>query len=499
MLCDAEALGGVHLLDEFYRQLLSVDRDEVVAVANRYLDPAATCVVAFSHEATPASIARTWSNGAIADMEAPSVVPALSVSDAPATVGSADEVAKGIFRVGHETSDLIMREKPGTGLVTVGLHFGGIPTSETPENAGISALVGRCALRGAAGFSGEELASAFERLGGSLAPAIRADHMGWWVTIPAEHVHEAAHLVRAVAERPNLDTAEVEIERRLLASDARRAQDDMFGYPIDRVLREAFGSHAYGLPTTGVPDSVELITVAAVQEWAGRLSSTKPVVVAVGDLRLESMQRAMAPLLEWPGAMVGLTHAPPHVGSTHAHEERKKEQTAIAMAFPAFPFGSAERYALSITASLLSGMAGRLFDELRERRSLAYTVATFPWLGRYAGLMLSYIATSPDREDEARGAMLAELRRLVDEPPDDAELDRAKSYTAGAVEMRLQSGRSMADEVLQAWMKGAIEAVPEQAGRLRAVTRREVGDVADRVFLGARPAEFVVRGIPSDR
>ena len=441
MLCDAEALGGVHLLDEFYRQLLSVDRDDVVDVANRYLDPQAACVVAFSPETSPASITNTWSSGASADIEAPAVVRELGVSDAPSPIGNAAEVASGIFRVAHETSDLIMREKPGTGLVTVGLHFGGIPTSETPENAGISSLVGRCVVRGAAGLSGEELAHAFERLGGRIAPAIRVDHMGWWVTIPAEHAVTAAHLVRAVAERPNLDTAEVEIERRLLASDARRGQDDMFGYPIDRVRREIFGNHAYGLPTTGVPDSIERIPVAEVQEWARRLPRTKPVVVAVGDLGLESMRRAMAPLLEWPGASVGATHDPPSVDSTHAHEERKKEQTALAMAFPACPFGSPERYALSITASLLSGMAGRLFDELRERRSLAYTVATFPWLGRYAGLMLSYIATSPEREDEARSAMLDELRRLVDVPPDDAELDRAKSYTAGAVEMRLQSGR----------------------------------------------------------
>ena len=289
-----------------------------------------------------------------------------------------------------------------------------------------------------------------------------------------------------------------EIERRLLASDARRAQDDMFGYPIDRVLGEAFGDHAYGFPTTGFPDSVERITVAEVQEWARRLTRTKPVVVAVGDLGLGAMRRAMAPLLEWPSAIDGATHAPLPARATHAHEDRKKEQTALAMAFPAFPFESPERYTLSITASVLSGLAGRLFDELRERRSLAYTVGAFPWLGRYAGLMLSYIATSPEREDEARSAMLSELRRLVDDPPDEAELNRAKQYTAGSVEMRQQRGRSMADEVLHAWMKGAIETVPEQASRLRAVTQQQVVEVASRVFLGEQRAEFVVRGVPKD-
>ena len=498
MLCEAEALGGVHLLDEFYRQLMSVNRDDVARVADRYLDPEATCVVAFSPDDSPVSIANTWSNGVSAGIEAPAVVRKLDASDAAPPNGRAQEVASGIFRIAHDTSDLIMREKRGTGLVRFGLHFAGIPTSETRANAGLSSLVARCAVRGAAGLSGDELAQAFERLGGRLASAISADHMGWWVSVPAEHAGTAAHLVRAVAERPNLDDAEVEIERRLLASDARRAQDDMFGYPIDRVLGEAFGDHAYGLPTTGFPDSVERLTVSEVHEWARRMTRTKPVVVAVGDLGLEAMGRAMAPLLEWSCATAGATHTLPSAHATHSHEERKKEQTALAMAFPAFPFESPERYALSITASVLSGLAGRLFDELRERRSLAYTVVAFPWLGRYAGMMLSYIATSPEREDEARGAMLDELRRLVDEPPDDEELDRAKNYTAGSVEMRQQSGRAMADAVLQAWMKGSIETLPEQADRLRAVTQREVIEVASRVFLNDQRAEFVVRGIPKD-
>ncbi len=498
MFCEAEALGGVHLLNEFYQQSMSVNRDDVAAAAERYLDPEATCVVAFSPEDSPASITNTWSNGASAKIDAPAVVRQLDASDAPYSNGSAQEVASGIFLVAHDTSDLIVREKLGTGLVRFGLHFAGIPMMETRANAGLSSLVARCAVRGASGLSGEELAQAFERLGGRLASAIRADHMGWWVTVPAEHAGTAAHLVRAVAERPNLDDAEVEIERRLLASDARRAQDDMFGYPIDRVLGQAFGEHAYGLPTTGFPDSVERITVAEVHDWAQRLTRTQPVVVAVGDLGLEAMRIAMAPLLEWPGAIGGATHAPPSARATHAHEERKKEQTALAMAFPAFPFESPERYALSVTASVLSGLAGRLFEELRERRSLAYTVGAFPWLGRYAGLMLAYIATSPEREDEARSAMLGELRRLVDDPPDDAELNRAKNYAAGSVEMRQQSGRSMADEVLQAWMKDAIETVPEQASRLRAVTQQQVVEVASRVFLDGQRAEFVVRGVAKD-
>jgi zinc protease len=164
------------------------------------------------------------------------------------------------------------------------------------------------------------------------------------------------------------------------------------------------------------------------------------------------------------------------------------------MAFPAAPFGSADRYPLTVLGSLLSGLAGRLFDELRERRSLAYTVAAMPWLAREAGAMLCYVATSPEREDEARDAMRAELGRVVGSPPDADELARARNYAAGSIDVRRQTGRAVAGEVLEAWVCGALDELPQVAERLRSVTVEDVLGVAEKVLREESRAEFVLRG-----
>ena len=326
--------------------------------------------------------------------------------------------------------------------------------------------------------------------------------MGWEVwnlnifTVPNDRAAEAASILRFIAEQPNPTDKDIEIERQILASDARRRQDDMFGYPVERVLREAFGDHPYGRSVGGSPESMLAIETRVLREWARRIPTTKPVVIVVGDGSPEVLASAVGPLTVWSDVQPGRDE--PDAPSTRAgrgQEQRVKQQSALAMAFPAYSFDSPKRFALAVVGSVLSGLAGRFFDELREKRSLAYTVAAFPWLGRHAGVMLTYIATSPDREDEARDAMLGELRRLVVDPPDRSELDRAKNYTAGAIEMRRQSGRSMADEVLQAWVKSAIEDVPHQARMTRAVTRDDIVEVAESVFAEERRAEYVVRGV----
>jgi predicted Zn-dependent peptidase len=90
--------------------------------------------------------------------------------------------------------------------------------------------------------------------------------------------------------------------------------------------------------------------------------------------------------------------------------------------------------------------------------------------------------------------MLAELERVVSEPPSAEELERARNYAAGLVEMRQQSGRAVAGEILEAWVHGAMEELHQTAERLRAVTAEDVVRVAQHAFHADRRAEYVVRG-----
>ena len=173
---------------------------------------------------------------------------------------------------------------------------------------------------------------------------------------------------------------------------------------------------------------------------------------------------------------------------------RDKAQSAFAMLFPGPARGDADRQAADVWAAIASGLGGRLFEALRDRRSLAYTVMASAWQRRRAGAILTYIATGPEREAEARAAMLEELDRFVQEPAAAPEFGRAVEYLAGQLQVARQSASGVASEILDTFLAGEpLATLADPAAGVRAVTPAAVQAVAARAFSGAR-AEGVIRG-----
>jgi zinc protease len=179
---------------------------------------------------------------------------------------------------------------------------------------------------------------------------------------------------------------------------------------------------------------------------------------------------------------------------------RDKAQAALAMAFPGPSRRDRDHAAAQVWGSVASGLGGRLFEALRDRRSLAYTVVATAWQKARGGALLSYIATSPEREDDAREEMLVELERFTREPVAEAELRQAVNYLAGQAEVNRQSGGAVAGEILEAWIAGSgLEELADPAARFRAVRAEDVHRVAAASLDPARKAEGVVRGTGAGR
>jgi zinc protease len=136
-----------------------------------------------------------------------------------------------------------------------------------------------------------------------------------------------------------------------------------------------------------------------------------------------------------------------------------------------------------------------MFEALRDRRSLAYTVLATSWQRGRAGALVTYIATSPEREGEAREAMLDELERFTQTPVSDSELRQAVNYLSGQAEVGRQSGGALAGEILEAWMIGnGLGDLENQGAAFRAVTADDVSRVAQRYLQRSKRAEGLVRG-----
>ncbi len=497
LFCEFEALGGVHLIDSWYEQLMEVSPTQLHAAVSRHLACDVSSSVVYLPRGKRTSLAtREWPASGHRVVE-PAPVTLVDVPDGHLKQPSFVTRYEGEIRhLALDGVDLLVRPKLGSGLLFIGAYALGLRDLERPETGGLSTLYVRSALRGASGMTAEELAEVAERLGGTIVPTVVSGAVGWGLMVHADPGAgaRAASLLRAIAFNPALSGEHIELERSLLETDAARAKDDMYRYPLRRVLEVGLPHSVYSIPTLGEPERVRELTDNLVRSWADRFRARRLTVVAVGDLPYDALVDVLVPFGDWQGRERSDSQDQVSWNAARVSEAREKAQTALAMAFPAGPHGSTDRFPMIVAGSLLSGLAGRLFDALREKRSLAYTVVASPWVRRSVGAMLTYIATSPDREEEARDQMLRELERLAVEPILEDEIERARNYAIGAIQLRLQSSFAVAGEILEAWIHGDLAGLADTSTRLQSVTKGDLRELAGRVFDSKRRAEFVLRG-----
>jgi zinc protease len=500
-LAAAEALDGFAFLDREYAALGTVKPEDIRAAAGRYLQPDNVSGVAYlptdgGPELTAPVLERAF---AVTALRKAATQPAAPPKVRPA-VSSPGRWEASVLHTPLRGSDLLVRRKPGVPLVTLGIYVPRLEF-EPPEQAGLGALTVRSSVRGAGDLDTGQLAYAFERLGGTLSAMAASDWLGFGTTVLSENLGEAAALLNLVFTTPQLGAHEVETERGLMVIEAEQAADDMFRYPFQLAFAEAFGEVGYGLPVGGLPDTLPSISAGNVRAWHERaLLTARPVAVAVGDVDPEEATAVLAGVfadrpaapdarpaarLSWAG----------RGDSTTRVVEREKAQAALAMAFPGPSRRDADRAAAEVWAAVASGLGGRMFEALRDRRSLAYTVLASSWQKGRAGALLTYIATSPEREDEARMAMLDEINRFNSEPVSPEELTQAVNYLAGQAEVGRQSAAAVTGEILEAWLIGNGLGDLENPGAVfRAVSAADVLAVAERYLRPTDKVEGVVRG-----
>lgn len=502
-LASAEALGDYHELDREFELLAGTTAAQVRTVAERYLDPQAVSGVVYQPrdrgpDLTAADLAAAFAVTRLEPVAAPAV-PELAVPAAAPRGGRTRVPVAGVWHEPAPAFDLLVRRKPGVPAVTLGVY---LPRGEFDPvgSSGLTALAIRSAIRGAAGLDAAGLAFAFERLGGSVSPTIGLDWVGFGVTVLSSNLAPAAALLDRVLHHPTFAGPSILAERQMLFEETSQVADDMYRYPFQLAFASAFGDQGYGVPAHGWPADIATLDPALVKEWYARtMLAQRGVVIAVGDLDPDAALAELAPIFgryEARKAAPLVSQVPwaAASGTPARLVERDKAQSAFALAFPGPSRRSPDRHAAEVWSAVASGLGGRLFEALRDKRSLAYTVVATSWQKARSGAFLSYIATSPERETEAREEMLKELRRFAVEPVSADELSRAVNYLAGQTEVSRQSAGAVAGEILDAWLAGpGLEELVDPADAYRRVSAEEVRAVAERTLAGGF-AEGVVRG-----
>jgi zinc protease len=503
-LAEWEALGDWRKGEEYFERFMSASADDVQRVTRKYLAEERAAALIYRPASSPvvaqdaADMRRILGAGRSDRLAS---IPPRTAPATPEKKGAEfekEEAGVSVFRTA-EGIPVLVRRKIGTPMASIGVHIVGGAVEEEENEAGLTLLTARTMLKGTSTRTAAQIAEDAEMLGCTISAGAGSDSFGWSLSVPKARLPEALELLGDVIQRPTIPEDSFETERSVALSHVAMLRDDMYRYPMRLAGSVAFGGHPYGRPTMGTEESLRSITAEQAREWhRSRVLASAAVIGIVADVDVKEAADLVAREFD----AVELKKSP-KVGKPRwpktikiAAESRDKAQTAIALAFPGPSRTDDSRFAAALIATVASGLGGRFFDELRDRQSLAYTVQAAVSEKRLAGMFLSYIATSPEKEDTARNGLLAEFEKLRGQAVTENELASAKEYVIGSHAISQESGGAQLGEMLDAWMfGGGLGELLEHDARVRAVTADQMRDVAKKYFDPKRRVEGIVRGV----
>jgi zinc protease len=373
-------------------------------------------------------------------------------------------------------------------VVAARAAFLGGTLAEDEATAGITHFLSSMWLRGTRSHSTADFARAAENLAADVDGFSGRNSLGTTLECPVEALDPTLELFAELLLEPAFDLAEIERERSDTLAAIERREDRLAQLAYLLFAETHFRRHPYRLATLGSTESVSRFDADLLRAHHARLIRGENMAVAIaGDVDPDSVAaRFSARLAAIPNGgfeapSPPLEDAPREIREAELRKDRA--QAHLVIGFRGVTIADPDRFALEVIVQLLAGQGGRLFLELRDRRSLAYAVSANNAEGIAPGHFTVYIATAPEKLDEARAGMFEELEKLVQQPPSDEELERAKRYLIGNHAISLQRNAAHAGLISLNARYGlgpdADCAFPEQVA---AVGKDEILRVARRII-----------------
>ncbi|HEY5087637.1 MAG TPA: pitrilysin family protein [Gemmatimonadaceae bacterium] len=501
-LAEWESVGGWEKGHEYYDAFMRADADAVVSVARSYLqEDRAGAVVYRPRDAAPlardaTSFRELLQSGHVVPLDH-STQPASGAILPPAAAKFVREEARVALYELPSGIPVLIRQRPNAPITHIGVYAAAGSAHESRESAGISALAARTASRGTRSRTSLQIAEESELLGGSIGASVGSETFGWSFSVPAANVMSALALLADVIQHATLPDDALETERSAMVAAAARLRDDMYRYPLWLATEAAYAGHPYSIPAGGTEESLSALEFTSVRAWYRSMLRAPFVIALAGDVDADDAANAIAMHFQEIAPIAREPLPPPQWPEAGAERcvVRDRTQSALVLEFPAPGRIDGERFAAHVLASIASGLGGRFFEELRDRRSLAYTVHAFGAEHRLGGAFMAYIAMAPERESEARDALLAQFAGLREIPVTTEELARAKRYMLGMHDIRQERGGAILGDMIDAWLFGdGLSELDSYAGQIEAVSAADIQRLARRYFDSQRVVEGVVRG-----
>lgn len=390
---------------------------------------------------------------------------------------------------------IVTHAMPHVETVSLGVWVATGARHERLQEAGISHLLEHMAFKGTRTRSARAIAEEIETVGGDLNAATSIELTSYYARVLRGDEAVAVNLLADILQNSVFAEDELEREREVILQEIAAIRDNPDEIAYDLVHDAAYPDQPVGRPIIGTPDSVRAITSADLATFlANGYRPSRMVVAAAGAIHHDDFVRHVeAQFGRLTDGTAGEERPAYYVGGIRA-EKKAFEQSHLLVGFDGPSYRDPAFYTAQVFSGLFGGgMSSRLFQEVRERRGLCYSIYSSAWGLKDTGMLGIHAATGPEMMNQLIDVVGDELRRIAKDGPEAAEIARAKAQLKAGLLMALESSASRCEQMArQLLAHDRLIDASELIARVDAVTHDDLTAYAAR--LSARPPSVAVVG-----
>jgi predicted Zn-dependent peptidase len=316
---------------------------------------------------------------------------------------------------------------------------------EAAQDSGIAHFVEHMLFKGTANRSAEDIAQAIDSIGGQLDAFTAKEYASYYIKVLDEHLPLALDILADIVRNPAFAAEDVEREKKVVVEEIKMVEDTPDDLVHELFTQGFWEDHPLGRPILGTKETVESFTSGRLRDYfAKAYTAGNLIVAAVGNLEHDRVRALVADkfgsLVE-PGEAI--VDQAPRVVPKVLVRSKELEQSHLCLGVGSYPQNHDDRYASYVLNTLLGGsMSSRLFQNVREKRGLAYAVFSGLSAYRDAGTFTVYAGCSNEAVGEVLDLIVQELRGVKQSPVPDAELRRSKDHLKGSLMLSLENTAS---------------------------------------------------------
>ncbi|MFL5260130.1 MAG: M16 family metallopeptidase [Hyphomicrobiales bacterium] len=385
---------------------------------------------------------------------------------------------------------VVTHHMPHLETVALGIWVKAGARDEEPSENGIAHFLEHMAFKGTSRRSAQRIAEEIESAGGEINASTGMETTTYYARVLKDDWLLALDILSDILTDSLYEEAELERERHVILQEIAAANDAPDDLVFDLAQNAAFGSHPLGRPILGTQALIAGVSRSEMIAWRQRnYWASRMVVAAAGNIDPDALAAAAEHLLgRLPSGEQPLRGAPDFKAESRL-SQKPLDQTHVVLSFPGPGYKHPDIYRLQVLSSLLGGgMSSRLFQEVREKRGLCYSVFSYASAYEDAGQFGVYAATSPDDTPELVDVTAAVMLSVA-KGVSPAEVARAKAQLKASLVMNLESASGRADQMARQFLAfGEVPRIEDLIAKIDAVTPDDIAFLANRLFKGRSPA-----------